>query len=148
MTPTIVLDTGILSKITHPRMHEDVKSWFQGHLRHGSTICVPEIADYELRRELLRSGHGESVIRLDDLERVLVYVPITTAIMLRAAELWARMRNLGLPTAEEASLDGDVILASQAMDVERSDGETVVVTDNVGHLGRMVKAKNRDELRP
>ncbi|MFI5352420.1 MAG: type II toxin-antitoxin system VapC family toxin [Candidatus Binatales bacterium] len=61
--------------------------------------------------------------------------------MLRAAELWAQARNRGTPTADPKELDGDVILAAQAEQVG-----AIVVTDNVGHLARFVKARNWREI--
>lgn len=101
-------------------------------------MILPEIADYELRRKLLhlrlkqpRSRTG--LTRLDQLAEVLVYLPLSTPIMRRAAELWAQARASGLPTAGEADLDGDIILAAQA----QIAGGTVV-TMNPRHLGRFV----------
>lgn len=43
------------------------------------------------------------------------YLPITTDIMLMAAELWAEARNKGYQSASNDSLDGDVILAAQTI---------------------------------
>jgi predicted nucleic acid-binding protein len=61
--------------------------------------------------------------------------------MLRAAELWADLRRAGLPTAAPGSLDGDCILAAQAL-LSAGPGDVLTVaTDNVGHLGRMVDAR-------
>jgi hypothetical protein len=61
--------------------------------------------------------------------------------MLKAAELCATARRAGLPTAPPDALDGDVILAAQAM-LSRGLGVAVTVaTDNVGHLARFVDAQ-------
>jgi len=91
---------------------------------------------------LLRAGKTVGVARLDRLKEVLEYLPLDTQVMLRAAELWAEMRRRGQPTADPKELDGDVILAAQA---ERA-GATVV-TENVGHLSRLVEAKRWTEVR-
>lgn len=77
----MLLDTGPLGMVTHPRKHRDAKEWLQRLLRTGVRVIVPEIADYELRRSLLRLGKPKSVTRLDQLEAVLEYLPITTAAM-------------------------------------------------------------------
>jgi len=78
-------------------------------------FSVPEIADYEVRRELIRAGQTRGVQRLDLLCEGFNYLPLTTEIMRIAAELWATARNAGTPTASDAALDADVILAAQAM---------------------------------
>jgi predicted nucleic acid-binding protein len=70
---------------------------------------------------------------LDRLQRNLIYSPITTAIMLRAAELWADARRQGVPTADRQALDCDVILAAQAIELG-----AVVVSENARHLSRYV----------
>lgn len=109
-------------------------------------VLVPEIADYEVRRELLRARKHKSIERLDFLKEQLVYVPLTTATMQRAAELWAEARNQGRPTTSGASLDADVILAAQAIGLQNSTDETIVATDNVDHLARFVEAKRWMDL--
>jgi hypothetical protein len=71
------------------------------------------VADYELRRELIRNNSGKALARLDDLGQALGYVALSTPMMRRAAQFWADARNAGLPTAADPALDGDVILAAQ-----------------------------------
>jgi len=63
------------------------------------TVLVPEIADYEVRRELLRANKKLGIQRLDTLKATIGYLPLTTAAMLKAAEFWAIARNAGHPTA-------------------------------------------------
>ncbi|MGH9765318.1 MAG: hypothetical protein ACREDR_29885, partial [Blastocatellia bacterium] len=74
---------------------------------------------------------------LDDLRSQIGLLPLNSGIILRAAELWAEIRNLGLPTAHDKALDGDVILAAQALEVNG-----VVATGNAGHLSRFVDARH------
>ena len=110
-------------------------------LESGIRVILPEIADYEVRRELLRAGKTVGVSRLDQLKQVLEYLPINTQVMLRAAELWAEVRRRGQPTADPKELHGDVILAAQA-----EQAAAPVVTENVGHLSRLVEAKKWNEI--
>lgn len=70
-----------------------------------------------------------------------MYAPLTTEVMLKAAELWAEARRRGQPTADPKELDGDVILAAQAL-----QAGAVVATDNVGHLSLFVEAKSWREI--
>ena len=51
----LLLDTGVLDQICHPRKHHDVRSWFRRAVR-DHEFLVSEVADCELRRELLRIG--------------------------------------------------------------------------------------------
>ncbi|MEO1145783.1 MAG: nucleic acid-binding protein [Cyanobacteria bacterium J06638_22] len=105
-------------------------------------MAVPEISDYEVRRELLRAGLLRSLRRLDSLKRTLDYIPIQTDTMLLAAELWAEARKTGQPTADAKALDGDVILSAQAR-LLRSEGvDVLVATTNVAHLARFITAAN------
>jgi toxin FitB len=124
----LLLDTGVLGQICHPRKHADVRAWFRSAVQEHAFL-VSELADYELRRELLRLGAVRSLSRLDELTRELPYVPITTATWRRAAALWAVARNAGNITAPPEALDGDVLVAAQALE----EG-AIVLTTNTKHF--------------
>jgi predicted nucleic acid-binding protein len=143
MTKIVLLDTGPLGAVTHPRANRnrEIKEWLQRLLRAGCHVIVPEIADYELRRELIRANLTRSIGRLDDLKRLGIYVPLNTSMMLRAAELWAQARQAGQPTASDEALDADVILAAQASLVGSPSDDVVIATMNVGHLSRFAQAE-------
>jgi len=132
----IVLDTGPLGMVTHPKMNKAAAEWFRSMLESECEVIVPEIADYELRRELIRAGKTRSIQRLDQLKGTLEYLPINTDTMLQAANLWAEARRRGRATADPKELDGDAILAALA----RRTG-AVVTTDNVGHLDQFVETR-------
>jgi predicted nucleic acid-binding protein len=104
----------------------------------GVTVVLPEIADYELRRELIRIGATGSLRILNSLRNKLRFLEINTKAMSRAAELWALARGTGLQTADDTSLDGDVILAAQALEFTGIGDDLVVITDNNKHLARFV----------
>ena len=109
---------------------------------------MPEIADYEVRRELIRVGAGASVTRLDGLKNLIDYLSLTTPMMQKAAELWAQARNAGIPTADKHALDGDVILCAQALSLGLPPADFVVATSNVRHLARFVPAKEWANIQP
>ena len=140
MARVILLDAGPLGMVTHPRANPDIVDWLKAMLYSGATILVPEIADYEVRRELLRAKKVKGVKRLDQLKRTIGYLPISTQAMLRAAQLWAQARNQGYPTADDKSLDADVILAAQASTLNDTGDDPVIATTNVGHLSRFAQA--------
>jgi hypothetical protein len=109
---------------------------FGGH--GGSTrFIVSELADYELRRELLRLGAATSLSRLDELSRELPYAPITRATWRHAAALWALTRSTGKLTAPPEALDGDVLVAAQALAAtDGVGGRSTLVVKALGTRGR------------
>jgi predicted nucleic acid-binding protein len=147
----LLIDTGVLAQLCHPKAAEStlVTEWLNAILadrRERHTVIVPEIADYELRRELLhlvriRKGSVRSLRRLQQLESLLDYLPLDTELLHRAVELWAESRATGLPTAHPSGLDGDVILAAQAESVHGT-----VVTNNRRHLSRFVPSLHWTEI--
>ncbi len=142
MSRVIVLDAGPIGLVTNPKQSAQSRAciqWLQIHIRSGSRVVIPEIADYEVRRELIRANKIKGIARLDDLARVLEYQPITTVAMHQAAKFWAQARQQGQPTAGDKTIDGDMILVAQAMTLTVPD--VVIATTNVGHLSRFAPAE-------
>jgi len=145
----IVLDTGPLSLVTNPKLSAEsiaCAQWLQAHITAGNRVIIPEIADYEVRRELLRANKTKGIARLNDLAKFLEYLPITTTAMLQAAQLWAQARQQGQPTAGDKTIDGDMILVAQAMTLAILD--VVIATTNVGHLSKFIAAELWQNITP
>jgi predicted nucleic acid-binding protein len=149
----IVLDSGPLGDACRKRGHPNVEAL--AHWRHharanGAIIAIPEIADYEVRRGLLSTGAADGLRRLDFLQKELRhFIPISSAAMRKAAELWADARRKGAPTAAENEIDGDVILAAQAILDSGAGDSLVIATYNARHLSRYhVDAQHWDEIDP
>ena len=140
MPRIIVLDSGPLSNASRPLGHfigDRCRAWIRGLAAKGDNFVIPELADYEVRRELTRQGAHAALARLDSLVSTgFVYAPVTTDAWRRAAAFWAIVRNLGLGTASPDALDGDAILAGQAAVLGLPGDPVVIATTNVGHLGR------------
>jgi predicted nucleic acid-binding protein len=129
--------------VTNPRSSPEAdacKNWLTILVARGTNVAIPEIADYEVRRELLRAGKLEGVRRLDALKSFAQYVPLTTASMLRAAEFWAGARRMGRQSASDASLDADMILAAQSVELSLRE-PVVIATTNVRHLALFTEAR-------
>lgn len=135
MSRVVLLDTNPLSQITHPRAQPKVQQWLQSLRESKTSLRLPEIADYEVRRELLRLGKLKSIERLNMLGQSCL-IPLTSETMRKAAQLWAWVRNQGQPTASNDSLDGDVILAAQAILQLDIFDEVIVMTTNFKHISR------------
>ena len=147
----LMLDTGILGRLFHPkkRVNQPVVAWLDHLLGETTTtdvIYLPEIAYYELRRKLAhllrkQQESTQSLDRLDLLCEQLAFLPFTRETIREATELWADARTKGMPTASDAALDGDVILAAQARSVD-----AIVITTNRKHLEQFVTTKEWHEI--
>lgn len=149
MSRAILLDAGPLGLVSNPRyspQNTACAQWLQALVAGGERVIVPEIADYEIRRELLRAGKHHGVARLDAMAAWLEYLPITTAAMRRAAELWALARQRGQPAAPDPALDSDMILAAQA--VTLGVPNVFIATTNIGHLAPFAPAELWHRITP
>lgn len=149
MNRLILLDSGPLGMVTNPKakgLPLACQQWLKMLLKRGERFAIPEIADYEVRRELLRANLLKSVHRLDHLTQTLEYIPIQTDTMLLAASLWAEVRKMGQPTADPKALDGDVILAAQSQILANKMTPVIIATTNVGHLSRFATALNWQDI--
>lgn len=147
MTPIIVLDSSplglLFQKLGIPEA-DACRKWLRRHVDAGARIIVPEIVNYELRRELLRLGKSRSVASLDAFNLAVPgrYLPLDTAAIELAAELWAQARRHGRPTADPLALDVDVILAAQVLSAGFAPVDFVVATSNLSHLSQYVAAED------
>jgi len=147
----VLLDSGPTGLASNPRVSDEAsrcKAWLRALLVAGVRVMVPEIIDYEVRRELLRAGKARGIATLDGLGRDLGMLPVSGAVLLEAARLWAEARRQGIPTADDKGLDVDVILASTAILAARDGIGVVVATGNVGHLGRFCDAREWGRIAP
>ncbi len=145
----ILLDSAPLGLVTNPSASSQAfqcKQWLQSLISNGNRILIPEITDYEVRRELLRANKVKGIQRLDHLINQLGYISITREVMLKAAEFWADVRKQGQPTADNKALDADVILSAQAFTIIAQGEDVVIATSNVKHLTRFVPAKIWNEI--
>ena len=112
------------------------ESWLSGLQASGVVILIPAIADYEVRRELIRTGATAKLDRLARLRRRFNWVDITSEALEQAAEFWAILRQSGRPTAGNDALDADAILAGMASTMAQPGDSVVIATTNVKHLAR------------
>lgn len=120
MARLILLDSGPLGLIVrapNPPQVLRCLGWLRSVSSAGADVVIPEIAHYELRRELLRIRAVGSLRRLDrylDPTGGLTCLTLTTGAIIKAAEFWALVRQAGIPTASPDALDADALLAAQA----------------------------------
>jgi hypothetical protein len=146
MQEYVLLDSGPLGHACQrpgTALADQCRLWIDGLMARGVEVIVPEVADYEIRRELTRINAYGSIRRLDNLVAMggLSYLPVTTAAWRQAASFWADARQRGLPTASPDALDADVILAAGATTIGQPGDQILVATVNVGHLARYCDAR-------
>ena len=153
MSRFLILDSGPLGLLTHPQRNAEVVAiteWLSRCLLSGHRIIVPAIVYYELKRELLRANKTLGVVRLETFASATPgrYLPLSDEALRFAAELWAKARQRGRPTADAKDLDIDVILAAQALSFGPAPSDVVVATSNAKHLSQFIAAQNWSEILP
>lgn len=145
MIKAVMLDSGPLGRLTHAdySRNREHRAWLALLLDRSIAVFLPEIADYEVRRNLIVENLTGSLANLDSLQSLVTYVPITTTDMRKAAELWAKSRKTGRSVGDPKDLNADVILAAQAIRL----GATIA-TDNVGHLDQFIEARPWRSITP
>jgi hypothetical protein len=113
---------GLASKPAGKADADACRTWLGMLESTGALVLIPEIVDYEVRRELVRVGATAGLRRLDAL------LPLGRPALLQAADLWAHVRKSGAPTAHPHSLDADAILAGQVLTATGPGDVAVVAT--------------------
>jgi hypothetical protein len=149
----VALDASPVSLLTQRQrvpVADACRAWAEELVMAGATVILPAIADYEVRRELIRAGKTTSVARLDALRgsSAIRYLPMTDTALLAAARLWADARNRGLPTADPAELDCDVVLVGLLLSSGLPQDQIVIATSNPGHLSRFLPADAWQNIHP
>ena len=137
------LDAGPLGMLSNPaatKKTKEIGEWMTAQLDKGVRFFIPEVFDYEVRRNAILENLTGCLQRLDELTSTITYVPLTTSAMREAAQLWATVRGRGQPTAPNEELDCDAVLAAQAITTGEDGEDAIIVTDNIGHLSRFQTA--------
>jgi hypothetical protein len=142
--PIVLLDSTPLGLLTHPTQDKEpleCKKWAKDLVLGGIQIAIPQIIDYELRRELIRIRKDRSIQQLNTIKQTFPVAYVTEEVTTKAAQLWAWAHNTGQQTAHKKSIDIDVILAAQAIVLAKEQEDYVVIaTGNVKHLARYTPA--------
>ena len=140
------LDTNVVTQLLkrNPRLVER----YRNALERGEQVYLSAVVYYELKRELLRAKKSHGLNRLDSFVNAAPgrYLPLSDEALRLAAELWARSRQEGRPTAESTALDIDVLIAAQVLSFGAAASEVTVVTMNPKHLSRFTTAKYWNQI--
>jgi predicted nucleic acid-binding protein len=133
----ILLDSGPLGLACSPPTAPGVApfhAWLADRLAASIRIVVPAVADYEVRREAVRLGASAKLRNLDGLG--LPILELDRLDWLQAADYWAVVRRMGLPTAPDPALDADCLIAGCATVLASGVHQVTIATNNVGHFNR------------
>ena len=146
----IFLDSGIIGLVTNPRKQGQslaCEQWMLGLLARGVNIVSSEICNYEVRRNLILeadlSSKTSSLTNLDELDDLITFLPVTKLALRTAAQLWAEARLNGMPTADNITLDADVIICAQwrLISAQYPGQMCIIATTNVKHISRFATAE-------
>lgn len=152
----VFIDSGVLGKLANPTKYGEINDCLEclyGLLARGVNVCSSQLCDYEVRRSMVLEArnkpHLTSLSNLNKLQGFINFLPVTSEVLLQAAELWASARSQGIPTADNKNLDADMIICSHwQMLTEESPGRYVVIaTENVKHLSRFAESKNWRDIK-
>ena len=110
----VFLDSGVLhTLISSSKVKEviDCQDWFYYLLSKGVLVVTSAICNYEVKRELIRRNNIREINNLNQIRTFIDLLRVNEPTLELAAELWAEARNKGLATADNLSLDADVIFA-------------------------------------
>jgi tRNA(fMet)-specific endonuclease VapC len=123
--PKALLDTDILSAVLRadPKITPTAREYLAEHGAFSFSI----ITRYEILRGLKAKGATAQLRSFDRLCDVSVILPLTDEIVVRAADIFAMLKQRGLPTG-----DADILIAASAL----THG-LAVVTNNEEHFRRI-----------
>lgn len=145
----VFIDSGILGILANPNKKgevSDCEQWLYKLLSQGVYICSSDLCDYEVRRNLIletnKKPHLNSIKNLDELRELITFLPVSPSLLIQAASLWAEARVGGMPTADDKTLDVDIIICThwQMLKEEFPSRYIVIATTNVKHLSCFAEA--------
>jgi predicted nucleic acid-binding protein len=152
----IFLDTGVLGVLASPNDKQEVRDcqqWLYSLTIRGTYCVSSDICDYELRRSLIlesfKYDNEKSIKKLDELQSLIDFFPVTSQVLNHAAYLWANSRRQRQLTADHKTFDADVIIAAQCQFLTQDyPGQSLVcATTNVNHLSRFIDAQTWQGIR-
>lgn len=156
----VVLDSNILGMLSTPDESASLEregelkevrhctEWLYKLLAKGARVIIPDICDYEVRRELIRIG-SSSVKELNSLRELLDCYEVTFEVLAEAAELWAESRKISQPNKLEENIDVDCIIAACCHVLERDNpGQAVILaTKNIKDFQRTTNCAHWQDIR-
>lgn len=125
MYPPSLLDTDILSELF--KGNSSVNARASEYLREHSRCTISHITQYEILKGLKAKKAQKQIDAFLLFCKANIVLPITDAVILTAADLYATLRGQGTIIS-----DADIIVASIAI-----TNNLVLVTNNINHFSRI-----------
>ena len=151
----VFIDSGVLGLLTNPNKigkPMQCENWLYSLLAKGVYVVSSDICDYEVRRSLLLEAQRKpdliSVQNLDNLRDIIDFLKLDSAVMFKAAEVWMSARLQGKQTADNYSIDVDMIIVAHCQMLKESfpNRYLAIATTNVKHLSQFTEALNWEEI--
>jgi tRNA(fMet)-specific endonuclease VapC len=123
--PLTLLDTDTLSAVMrrHPVALRQAQAYLQAHRQFTFSI----ITRFEILRGLYAKGATAQLVRFEQLCAVSTVLPLTDAVVVRAAQLYGELHRRG-----ELIGDADMLIGATAL-----DHGLVLATNNTDHYRRI-----------
>jgi tRNA(fMet)-specific endonuclease VapC len=118
-----LLDTDMLNEVMKARDLNVIRNT-SAYLNQFPELAFSSMTRYEVLRGVLETGATAQRVRLEAFCRNSLILPVTDAILERAAHLWAEGRGQG-----RNPKDADLVIAATALEHDR-----VLVTGNTRHF--------------
>ena len=105
-----LLDTDMLNEVLKQK-NANVVHHATNYLKQQSHFAISSMTRYELLRGLKEKSATAQLARFDTFCHNTLVLPITDAILDRAADLWVAARKIG-----QAGRDADLIIAATALE--------------------------------
>ena len=106
----VLLDTDMLNEVLKQK-NANVVQHATNYLKHHGQFALSSMTRYELLRGLKEKAATAQLVRFDTFCQNTLVLPITNAILDRAADLWVAARRIG-----QAGRDADLIIAATALE--------------------------------
>lgn len=152
----VILDSNILGLLANPSElpeSRECQDWLYSLLAKSVYVTSSELCFYEVKRGLLeaqkRGGIGQGIVKLEELRDQFEILPVDRMVVDEAAEIWAKSRLAGKPSADEKALDIDIIIAAhyQVLFQEFPGRYVVISTKNIKHFKHFAEAQEWQNIK-
>jgi tRNA(fMet)-specific endonuclease VapC len=123
--PAALLDTDVLSAVM--RQHSSAMARARAYLAVHHRLTFSLVTRYEILRGLYAKNATTHLAAFDQLCGASIVLPLTDAIVVRAANIYADLQPRGSLIG-----DGDILMAATAL-----EHSLVVATNNASHFQRV-----------